>query len=54
MLEALIGICIGLAIGFLLGFLCTKKMYDEASYDYGFTTGYDVAKGNFYNPQAKG
>lgn len=54
MIEALIGICIGLIVGFLLGFLATQRVFREIDYDKGFSTGYDVAKGNFYNPSAKG
>lgn len=44
----------GFVIGFLGGRLTTDKNFNEESYSHGFTHGYDVAKDNFYNPNAKG
>lgn len=54
MINTVIGIFIGLIIGFPIGFLCFKKAHREDWYGRGFNDGYEVAKGNFYNPNAKG
>lgn len=44
----------GFVLGFISGRLTTDKKYNDEFYSHGFTHGYDVAKDNFYNPQAKG
>lgn len=49
-----IGLSVGILIGSFLGYLCTKKDFKEEIYNVGFTHGYEIAKGNFYNPNAKG
>lgn len=48
--SALLGITLGVSIGYLI----KQDKHNDDSYSHGFTQGYDVAKGNFYNPSAKG
>lgn len=49
-----VGLSVGALLGSFLGHLCTKKDFSEEFYNFGFTHGYEVAKGNFYNSTAKG
>lgn len=53
-LISLISAICGLLLGFPLGFLFKKQVFQEDLYDLAFAHGYDVAKSNFFNPQAKG
>lgn len=50
----LASIIVGLMIGFPLGFLLKKQVFEENFYDVAFEHGYNVAKNNFFNPEAKG
>lgn len=54
MVPAILSGLVGLVIGVFIGRLSTEKSYNDEFYSHGFTQGYEVAKDNFYNPQAKG
>lgn len=54
MVASIISGLVGFVIGVFIGRLSTEKSYNDEFYSRGFTHGYDVAKDNFYNPNAKG
>lgn len=53
MLPVVVGVS-ALVLGFLAGYVIRVRVVDQESYNLGYDHGFEQAKLNFFNPQAKG
>lgn len=48
LLLMIIALFVGFCVGFILGGLSCTKRYNDSFYDFGFVSGYEVARSDFY------